>query len=113
MYKSEYRARGRPSYSKIRQNILEILNYIKKGYGYDIYKIYCDIYPKVTQRSIYYHLKKGLELQEIEIEKVEKEQGNYSWGDYAEKIYYKLGKNAKIYNDENVRKYFEEKNKKE
>ena len=32
--------RGRPVKSAIRQNIIEILNFIKRGYGYEIYKIY-------------------------------------------------------------------------
>lgn len=101
--------RGRPYFSQIRQNIIEILFYLEKAYGYDLYKIYCEIFPRVTQRSIYYHLKKGYDLGEFDIEKIEKEQGNYSWGDFAEKIYYKLGKNAKIMNNEKVKKYFEDK----
>ncbi|MEM2131286.1 MAG: hypothetical protein QXM96_02470 [Candidatus Woesearchaeota archaeon] len=101
--------KGRPIFSQIRQNIIEILFYIEKGYGYDLYKIYCEIFPKVTQRVIYYHLKKGTEIGEIEIEKIEKEQGNYSWGNIAEKVYYKLGKNAKISNNEKVKEYFEKK----
>lgn len=103
--------RGRPNFSQIRQNIVEILFYLEKGYGYDIYKIYCEIFPKVTQRSIYYHLRKGYELGEFDIEKIEKEQGNYSWGDYAEKIYYKLGTNAIIAHNEAVKEYFESLNK--
>ncbi|MEM3374205.1 MAG: hypothetical protein QXE31_03200 [Candidatus Woesearchaeota archaeon] len=102
--------RGRPSYSKIRENISEILFYMEKAHGYDIYKIYCEIFPKVTQRSIYYNLKKGYELNEFEIE-VKKEEGNYSWGNLAEKVYYKLGKNAKVSHNELVADYFFKKNK--
>jgi len=48
--------RGRPVKSEIRQNIVEILFYLKRAYGYDIYKVYIKIFPKVTLRSIYYHL---------------------------------------------------------
>jgi hypothetical protein len=87
-------SRGRPVNSVIRQNIVEILFDIGKGYGYDIYKKYLLHYPEVTLRSIYYHLKKGTEIGEFEIERIEKEKGDYSWGETAEKIYYKLGKSA-------------------
>lgn len=83
--------RGRPAKSQIRQNIVEILYYMHKGHGYDIYKKYIDLFPKVTLRSIYYHLKKGLSTEEFQIEKVSKIQGDYSWGPEAELIYYKLG----------------------
>jgi len=96
------RLRGRPPNSAIRQNITEILSVIGKGYGYDIYKTYVSIYPKVTMRSIYYHLRKGLELGEYEIEKVKKEKGDYSWGELAEKVYYKLGENARPRGDKRV-----------
>lgn len=87
-------ARGRPVSSQIRQNIVDILFYLGKAYGYDIYKIYCEIFPKCTNKSIYYHLKKGVELGEFEIESIKHEKGDYSWGQTAEKIYYKLGENA-------------------
>ena len=46
-------------------------------------------------RSIYYHLKKGVETGELVVKKVEREKGEYSWGEYAEKIYYSLGPQAK------------------
>jgi hypothetical protein len=99
--------RGRPVKSVIRQNIVEILNLIKEGYGYDIYKAYVDIFPKVTMRSIYYHLRKGLKIKEFEISKIEKEKGDYSWGPEAEKIYYKLGPEAEPKHDKRVKKFFE------
>jgi DNA-binding transcriptional ArsR family regulator len=102
-------ARGRPVKSQIRQNIVEILNAIKEGYGYDIYKAYVDIFPKVTMRSIYYHLKKGVSIKELEVARVEKEKGNYSWGPEAEKIYYRLGPEAEPKNDKRVKKFFEKK----
>ena len=52
--------RGRPVKSQIRQNIIEILFYLGKGYGYQISKIYNEAIPQVTQRSVYYHLRKGV-----------------------------------------------------
>lgn len=103
--------KGRPIGSVIRQNIIEILYFMGNGYGYDIYKIYMDIFPKVTMRSIYYHLRKGLELGEFKIHKAGKEKGNYSWGSEAEKVYYSLGNGAKPLGKDNVKEYFDKKKK--
>ena len=101
--------KGRPIKSEIRQNIIEILYFMKHGYGYNIYKAYIAIFPKVTMRSIYYHLKKGTSLEEFKVEKIEKEKGNYSWGGEAEKIYYALGPKAKPAGNERVKEYFDKK----
>ncbi len=101
--------RGRPIKSEIRQNIVEILYFMKRGYGYEIYKAYINIFPKVTMRSIYYHLKKGTDLGEFKVDKIEKEKGNYSWGGEAEKIYYALGDKAKAVGNDRAREYFEKK----
>ncbi len=87
--------RGRKPQSPIRQNIIDMLFFLKEAYGYDLYRNYITIFPKVTMRSIYYHLKKGLDLGEIKISRIQKSQGDYSWGSEAEKIYYGLGENAK------------------
>ena len=57
--------KGRPVKSEIRQNVVEILYFIKNSYGYGIYKVYTAIFPKVTLRSIYYHLRKGVDLGEF------------------------------------------------
>ncbi|MBD3202744.1 hypothetical protein GF327_00485 [Candidatus Woesearchaeota archaeon] len=99
--------RGRPADSNIRRNIVEILNYIKKGYGYEIYKIYRNFFPKVTMRSIYYHLNKGVELGIFKIENIEQEKGEYSWGESAKKIYYTLGKNAKPRGNMDLKEFLE------
>ncbi len=99
-------ARGRPTKSQIRQNMIEILAHIKAAYGYDIYKVYISIFPKVTIRSIYYHLKKGVSLGEFIVAKIEKEKGDYSWGGEAEKIYYSLGPQAKVQGSEEVKRHF-------
>lgn len=101
--------RGRPIKSEIRQNIIEILFFMKKGYGYEIYKVYIAIFPKVTMRSIYYHLKKGTDLKEFKVEKIEKEKGDYSWGAEAEKIYYALDDKAKPVSNDKVKEYFDKK----
>jgi hypothetical protein len=95
--------RGRPPQSKIRQNMIEILNVLGSAYGYQISKIYEQLFASATRRVIYYHLKKGVELNEFEIDRVEHEKGDFSWGRIAEKTYYKLGKNAKPRGDARVR----------
>ena len=102
-------AKGRPVKSEIRQNIVEMLYFMKEGYGYEIYRAYVAIFPKVTMRSIYYHLKKGVNLHEFKVSKIEKEKGDYSWGPEAEKIYYSLGNNAKPSSNEKIKEYFESK----
>lgn len=101
--------RGRPIGSQIRQNIIEILYLMKEGCGYDIYKVYLKLFPKVTLRSIYYHLKKGSDLGEFKIKKAGKIKGKYSWGDEAEKVYYELGSNAKPSLNERIKDYFDKK----
>jgi hypothetical protein len=100
-------ARGRPVRSQVRENMIEILYFKTPLCGYDLYKIYIEIFPKVTMRNIYYHLKKGTTLNEIEVQEVKKVQGNYSWGPEAEKIYYKLGHKANPKADTRVKKYFD------
>jgi len=102
-------SRGRPVGSQIRQNVVEILYFLGKGYAYEITKIYRDIFAPVTMRSIYYHLKKGESLEEFKVEDIKVEQGEYSWGSQATKIYYKLGSNARPALDPDVKKYFDSK----
>jgi len=102
--------RGRPTYSKVRQNVIEILHNLGEAYGYQIYKAYKDLFPTVTLRVIYYHLAKGKQLGEFEIGEVKKTKGDYSWGGEAEKIFYKLGPKAKPRMDETVKAYFDKKN---
>ena len=101
--------RGRPIGSSIRQNLIEILYFKGKAYGYDLYKDYCALFPVVTLRVIYYHLKKGVALKEFKLETVKLEKGNYSWGGEAEKKYYALGTNAKPKIDKKVKNYFDKK----
>ncbi len=99
--------RGRPVKSQIRQNIVEILYFLGEAHGYEIYKIYKAIFPKVSMRSIYYHLKKGVALEEFKIKQIKQEKGEYSWGSQAEKIYYSLGSKAKPKIDKKTKKYIE------
>jgi len=98
-------SRGRPVKSVIRQNIIEILYFMGEGYGYQIAKVYNSIFPQVTQRSVYYHLRKGVQTEEFSVHKVKTEKGDYSWGDSVEKIYYSLGNQAEPRGMERVQKY--------
>jgi len=99
--------RGRPIGSSIRQNMVEILYFSGKACGYDIYKHYVQLFPKITLRVVYYHLKKGVQLREFKLEKVEVEKGDYSWGSHAEKRYYVLGPEAKAKINPKVKTYFD------
>lgn len=99
--------RGRPIFSEIRQNIIEILSYLGSGYGYQISKIYQQVFPTCTREVIYYHLKKGVELDEMKISEVKKEKGEYSWGEVVTKTYYALGPNAAPKGSERVKKEVE------
>ena len=101
--------RGRPIGSKIRENIIEILYFLGEGYAYQIHKIYMDIFSPVTARSVYYHLRKGVDLDEFRVKSVRKEKGDYSWGDRAEKVYYVLGASASAKLDPAVKSYFDKK----
>lgn len=97
--------RGRPVKSQIRQNIVEILYYLGRGYGYQLAKIYNEIFPQVTQRSIYYHLRKGMQTKEIEIHRIEEEKGQFSWGSVVEKKYYALGDKAEPKGNEKIQEF--------
>ncbi len=101
------RKKGRPCLSPIRQNVVEILYFLGKGYGYQLSKIYNEVFSKVSQRSVYYHLRKGIDLGEIELNKVEHEEGEFSWGKMAEKTYYSLGRKARPKGNLQVKEFLE------
>jgi hypothetical protein len=104
--------RGRPVKSQIRQNLIELLAVMGKGYGYELHKVYKEIFPECTREVVYYHLKKGIKLGEFAIDEVKQEKGEYSWGATVEKTYYKLGQNAKPSGDARVKEYFDKIKKK-
>ncbi|MCW1309829.1 MAG: hypothetical protein QXP04_03985, partial [Candidatus Nanoarchaeia archaeon] len=83
--------RGRPPGSKIRENIALILNKLNVSYGYEIYKVYKQVFGKILLRDIYYHLKKGQELGEFIAIETKVEPGNFTWGTQTERTYYTLG----------------------
>ena len=93
--------------NQIRQNVIEILFYLGQGYGYQIAKIYNEIFPQVTQRSIYYHLRKGMQTKEIEVHRIKQEEGDFSWGKMVEKIYYTLGEKAEARGEAKVKEFLQ------
>jgi hypothetical protein len=100
--------RGRPVKSKIRSNMVEIIGFLGSGYGYQISKMYNQIFPQVTQRSIYYHLRKGVSTGEVQVNRIVEDSGDFSWGQKVEKIFYSLGPNANFRSSKRVKKFFDE-----
>lgn len=98
--------RGRPVGSAVRQNIVEILAVFGELHGYNVYRIYKKLFPEVTLRAVYYHLKKGVATGELEVSGIRKEAGEYSWGGEVERIYYRLGEQAVVKGDGKVKTYF-------
>lgn len=82
--------KGRPERSVIRDNIGKLLKGQGPSDGYSLYRIYVEKYPKVTMRSIYYHLKKGVELKLFKVKEIVRDRSNHSWGNYSEKIIYEM-----------------------
>jgi len=99
------RKQGRPLGSSVRQNIVEILAVHGPLYGYEIYKIYMDIFPKITLRSVYYHMKKGVAIKEFHVREISRKEGNYSWGTRTENIIYELDSAATPRGDSRVKNY--------
>lgn len=87
--------RGRPRRSATRDRIAEILAVIERGTGYDIFKVYRQVFGQITSRSIYYNLHQGVLLDLFELDEIATESGSFSWGPKAEKKYYRLGRKAK------------------
>ena len=84
--------RGRPKGSQTRDRIVEILEVIERATGYDIFKVYREVFGSITSRSIYYNLHQGVVLDVFDLDEVKIESGEYSWGSKAEKKYYTIGR---------------------
>ena len=101
------RKRGRPLHSDVRQNIIDILYLYKRLYGYQIYKIYMDLFPEITLRLVYYHVRKGTSTGEFSIKEIKKSSGNFSWGTTSENVLYELGPEAHPRINDQIKKHFE------
>ena len=104
----ESMTRGRPTKSKVRQNLVNMLHILKEGYGYDLFRHYRELFSPVTMRVVYYHLKKGAELGEFQLHKTAKEHGKFSWGEETLKNYYRLGPEAKPEAVASLKDHFDE-----
>ncbi|HLP79299.1 MAG TPA: hypothetical protein VK158_01570 [Acidobacteriota bacterium] len=96
MAKDPVAVRGRPVKSVIRQNIVQLLARIKPITGYELAKLYCKCFASCTQRSIYYHLHKGVELEEISVDRKERAAGTFSWGPTSDRLYFTIGKKSRV-----------------
>ncbi len=76
--------------SLVRARIISLLQQHGEMHGYKLAILYNKEYAKVSQRLIYYHLKKGVNLEEIKISKIVEEKGDYSWGNKVSRVYYKV-----------------------
>ena len=85
---------ARPFGSRIRDNLIELLFVIGEGYGYELHKLYIDIFTPCTREVIYYNLRKGLKTGEFVVAHVTTESGSFSWGPTVRKIRYGLGGSA-------------------
>jgi len=83
--------KGRPVKTEIREKIASILKQTNIAYGYQIYKIYKNIFGYISLRNLYYNLKKGVDLGEFLIVDIKKESGIFTWGGIVEHKYYTLG----------------------
>ncbi|MFO7872169.1 MAG: hypothetical protein R6U26_00830 [Candidatus Undinarchaeales archaeon] len=86
--------RGRPPNSPVRDRMQMIVDALGVTYGYEIHKAYEEIFEPIELRSMYYHLKKGVELNQFEEVGVEKVKGPFTWGDVSIRKYYILGPEA-------------------
>jgi len=75
--------RGRIVGSVIRDNIVELLYFMEKSHAYELAKTYKKVFGPISIRSVYYNLKKGLELNVFEVRDIQKVEGNFSWGTTA------------------------------
>lgn len=99
--------RGRPTGSRVRDNIVNILYIYEELHGYKIHTVYNELFPEVSRRTIYYHLEKGQETGEITLKKSKVKKGNYSWGDKVRRKYYGVGPKAQPKYDKKIKRYKE------
>ena len=75
--------------------------------AYTAHKHYIRLFAPTTQRNVYYQLEKGLETRDFIVETKE-EKGSYSWGESANKKYYRLAKDIKPNFSKEAHTYFQQ-----
>jgi hypothetical protein len=86
---------ARKAGSPIRTNIICILAALKKANGYQIYKVYKQLYAPCSLRVIYYHLQRGVQYGLFVIDSVVETKGSYSWGTTSQQAFYRLEPSVK------------------
>jgi|TARA_Y100000310_G_C20692101_1_gene822987 hypothetical protein len=94
MAKKAQKGRGRPVKSVIRDRMQQIVDALGSAYGYEVYKIYKQVFEPVDIRSMYYHFKRGVDLGEFKQIGAKQEKGGFTWGRESTHIYYSLGQAA-------------------
>ncbi len=98
---------ARPRQSIVRDRLVEIVYFLGKDYAYNIANIYNSIFPKKTQRLIYYHLNFGTKMGLFKVEEDKEYKGSYSWGNSVRRVYYSLGESAKPKADKKIKEAIE------
>lgn len=98
---------GRPAKSKVRDQLAEVLYVAGALTAYDAHKHFIRLFGGVTQRNIYYQLKRGVDLGIFRISDVVEEKGDYSWGPTTRKVYYELTPAASPQLNSAVKHYFD------
>jgi len=94
---------GRKPKSDIRDEMVELLFFLREAYGYELYKKYCQVYDKkVSMRSIYYHLNKGVELGVFNLKEIREVKGEFSWGTGVKQVIFQLGEAATPQGNKNI-----------
>lgn len=99
---------ARPPRSKVRDQLAEILYIAGKLTAYDAHKHFCKLFGSATQRNIYYQLRRGVDMGIFRVEEIVDEQGEYSWGPSARKVYYELTPSASPQLNTKVKVYFDQ-----
>ena len=95
--------RGRKAGSVARDRMQQVVDALGVSYGYEIFKAYEAAFSPIELRSVYYHLNKGIGLEEFELVGVKAEKGPFTWGDISIRRYYILGPEAKEHASEELR----------
>ena len=77
--------RGRPTQSVIRQNVVEILYYLRKGYGYQIAKIYNEVFEIFDEGDVYVEIVKYISVKykdELDREAIQFRKNNLCVNEY-------------------------------
>lgn len=85
----------------------QIVDTLCASYGYEIYRVYNEFFEPISLRSMYYHLKRGVQLDEFKEVAVKETKGSYTWGDISIRKYYILGTAAQHHTNEDLEELIE------